>query len=99
MKKSNLKKVNKILNSFNFSKVHDAMILLNWRWMKDEHSKGHIPGIKELKETAKDLLVSCLNNNYESISTGGFHVARRRNIRNSLRLSFELESCSLDDFE
>jgi hypothetical protein len=68
---SSNKKIQTILDNFNFENVHDAMVRINWTWgMGDEE---HLPSIAELKKVACKLL----EYTYQSkvgISTGGFEA-------------------------
>ncbi len=70
MKQHTPNDVTDILKRFDFQKVHDYMILTNWKW-RDE-----IPSLEELRLTAARLLVETLNDPQEfmSMGTGGFRA-------------------------
>jgi hypothetical protein len=86
MKKS--KAIKKILNEFNFEKVHIAMDTLNWYWFDTD---GKAPSIYRLKETAKRLLkdIDC-NKEYHTIASGGFEASY---IGGELSLRFIVSDC------
>jgi hypothetical protein len=60
-------KVDRVIESFNFDKVHKAMVALNWTWRNEG-----VPTIKQLKETARKLLKDSSENEFGNIMTGGF---------------------------
>ncbi len=45
--------IDKILDEFNFARVHKAMVALDWKWAS---SKSYIPSMDDLRETAESLL-------------------------------------------
>lgn len=45
------KKINEIMDNFDFEKVNDVMTKINWTWS----NKG-VPSIEQLKELALDML-------------------------------------------
>ena len=66
-------RIEEILESFNFEKVHAYMTLVKWTWGGDKP-----PSIAELKATARSLLGLAVTSEYDnsSISTGGFVATR-----------------------
>ena len=65
--------VRKIMNEFDFDKVHKVMSMLKWTYW---YSNGQTPTIKMLKDTA----LGCLNdikyqNEYSFSATGGFKAS------------------------
>lgn len=63
-------KINNILDQFNFNKVHDYMVSVNWRWAFAK-SKDGVPTVDELKKEAHRLLINSVEEK-TNISTGGF---------------------------
>jgi hypothetical protein len=67
------KAIKKILEEFNFERVHTAMEALNWWWY---NTGGKVPSIEELKRTANGLLTDvAYAKHYKYISTGGFEAS------------------------
>lgn len=62
------------LNNFNFSKVHNVMEFLDWRW----YGEG-VPSQIQMIETVKNLFNHALNENSVSTGTGGFYVELHKN--------------------
>lgn len=70
MTKQQSQTIGQIIDRFDFQKVHDYMVQVDWKW------RGEIPTIDDLKGTAAILLVSAMQNSEETMSTGtgGFRV-------------------------
>lgn len=65
--------IEKVLNDFNFEKVHCIMYLTGWCW----HDYGHVPGATALRNTARKLLTKVLEHTdreYWWASTGGLYA-------------------------
>jgi len=79
--------IEKIINEFDFEKVHDVMTYLNWTW------GDNIPTTEEMKIQALGLLndVKPINKNrYSSSYTGGFKATYVGN--NKFNLTFIVEN-------
>jgi hypothetical protein len=74
--------VDDILTEFDFEKVHDTMVALDWKWASTHPS---VPSIRDLKDTARQLLISVYNlrkDKYNDthpevpvqVATGGFRA-------------------------
>jgi len=74
--------VDDILTEFDFYKVHEVMVAFDWKWASTHPS---VPSIKDLKDTARQLLISVYNlrkNEYKethpevpvTCGTGGFRA-------------------------
>jgi hypothetical protein len=74
--------VDDILTEFDFDKVHEVMVALDWKWASTHPS---VPSIRDLKDTARQLLISVYNlrkDEYKEthsevpvqIATGGFRA-------------------------
>jgi hypothetical protein len=74
--------VDDILNEFDFEKVHDTMVALDWKWASTHPS---VPSIRDLKDTARQLLIKVYqlrkddyNNTHPEVpvqvATGGFRA-------------------------
>jgi hypothetical protein len=82
--------INEVLAHFDFEKVHETMTLLNWTWAGEG-----IPSIKQLKETADNLLngaaeqvLSPTNTEHHEVgwisATGGFKAMAWKNKNGTL---------------
>jgi hypothetical protein len=62
--------IGQIIDRFDFQKVHDYMILTNWKWFDS------VPTQEDLKMTATRLLVEAAMDPQDvvSVGTGGFRV-------------------------
>lgn len=62
--------IEQIINRFDFQKVHDYMVSVNWTWWDE------VPSPENLKQTALRLLVEAQMDPQEVVSmgTGGFRV-------------------------
>jgi hypothetical protein len=74
--------VEKLLQNFDFDKVHRVMKSTNWKWW-DASTEDGVPSVGHLVLQAKYLLDETYNkvaageNNY-SLSTGGFEATARK---------------------
>lgn len=84
MKRKDREAIEKIMNNFDFERVHNVMLHLNWEW----YYEG-VPSIKELKRIAKHLLEEVCENKWSSTGTGGFFVYRAA--KGILTLHFSIE--------
>jgi hypothetical protein len=72
-------KIKYILDHFNFIKVQDAMIALNWKWQHlndPEDQTSRVPTIERMKETAHYLLFKAATDKERYWATGGFQSIR-----------------------
>ena len=70
MKDKHKKAIDKIMDWFDFSKVHQTMVALEWKWVSAEDG---IPTEPEIRETARRLMEDAIKDKI-SIATGGFRV-------------------------
>ena len=70
MKKKHKKAIDKIMDWFDFSKVHQTMVALEWKWASAEDG---IPTEPEIREMARKLMEDAISQKV-SIGTGGFRV-------------------------
>lgn len=81
-------KLEKLINSFEFNKVHKVMIELNWTW-----ANCGVPKVEAMKDCIQDLYNSIenrvVNNEYCFCSTGGFCLSYNPDENEELRLVFE----------
>jgi len=61
------KRVDEVLDHFDFEKVHKAMEALDWHWLS---STNGVPTIPELRQNARELLWDAVENS--CAGTGGF---------------------------
>ena len=76
----------KIMEAFDFPKVHKVMKCLDWYWTMGEERMG-IPSIPTIQRSAMELLKKAYDNRKGSISTGGFSAGMEDG---ELWLSFEV---------
>ncbi len=62
--------IGQIVDRFDFQKVHDYMVSIDWKWY------DKVPTIEDLKRTAARLLVEAQMDQQDVVSmgTGGFRV-------------------------
>ena len=70
MKNKHKKAIDKIMDWFDFSKVHRTMVALEWKWASAEDG---IPTEPEIREMARRLMEDSINQKV-SIGTEGFRV-------------------------
>ena len=70
MKDKHKKAIDKIMDWFDFTKVHQTMVALEWKWASAEDG---IPTEPEIREMARRLMEDAINQKV-SIGTGGFRV-------------------------
>jgi len=95
-----------ILETFNFERVHVAMLALDWKWSKQNIQPSAVPTIERLKLTAKHLL-SIAYKEETSVASGGFLAKYHPPIKDSdllldqkpsLSLSFIIVSANSEDY-
>jgi hypothetical protein len=89
------KKINEVIDFFDFEKVHNVMEFLNWQW---QGAGIGVPKVYDLKETATNLIIETINKTLEtskdySITTGGFEASSYLDENNEIqcKLAFVLE--------
>ena len=97
MKKKYVKAVMGIHDNFNYSRVHEVMTLLDWKWINDI-ATFDVPTLESVKERGLDLLLEAAEKAIENkstwiVSTGGFRAEAKLYKDDFLwaRLSFVLE--------
>lgn len=93
------KKVETILENFDFERVHKVMVFLNWTWITSKTEKG-VPSIYELIREAEYLLKESYKSSMEKQedsgrATGGFKALsfwEEEKGEVDLSLSFEVDS-------
>ncbi len=91
-------KIKYILDHFNFAKVQDAMLALDWKWqhMNDPNDQTlRVPTIERMKETARHLLYQVSTNKERYWATGGFHAQRFKD--GDIQLQFVLTEYGTED--
>ena len=70
MEQKQAEEIGRIIERFDFQKVHDYMILTNWKWF------DAVPTQEDLRRTATRLLVEAAMDPQDVVSmgTGGFRV-------------------------
>lgn len=70
------KVIDKIIEDFNFGKVHRVMLALNWRWA----TTNGVPSIDNLMTRAQEILCDVSKMGTDcSIETGGFKATKIEN--------------------
>ena len=88
--------VEDIIQRFNFYKVHIAMAAVGWKYWDTPY---HTPSVEKLKDTARGMLISLVDNPESARSSTGGFVASRYKDKNGeefLHLEFVLESSNND---
>lgn len=78
--------IKNILEEFDFKRVHDSMVALDWHYTDYHENKSYIPDIQELKNTAQFCLERAVK--YRLSETGGFLAVHSGGV---LNLYFVLE--------
>lgn len=83
------KQANKIMDNFNFEKVHKHMVDTDWKWYMGGGAEPRVPNIDDLRLQARILLTKAIYEPKESanVGTGGFTAYK---LYYGLRLTFEL---------
>lgn len=91
-------KVKYLTDHFNFHRVHDAMVALDWKWQHYDEpvdQSVRVPTIERMKETATYLLLQAGRSKERYFATGGFHAQRFKD--GSLQLQFVLAEYDTHD--
>ena len=91
-------KIKYILDHFNFAKVQETMIALDWVWqhMSDPDDQTmRVPSIERMKQTARHLLYEAATCKERYFATGGFHAQRYE--EGDLALQFVVAECDTCD--
>jgi hypothetical protein len=85
MEQKQAETIGQIIDRFDFGKVHDYMVHVDWKW------RGEMPTIDDLKRTAAILLVDAMQSSAATLSTGtgGFRVYK---FQWGLELVFAMET-------
>jgi len=72
MKPEHRKSIDYVLDGFNFEKLHEAMVRMNWKWAKA--SGCRVPSVEELIKCAEHCLITVAeaSNKEYFCGTGGF---------------------------
>jgi len=62
--------IDKIIDKFNFERVHIAMTALDWQWSTTEGNGYAVPTLPRLKAMARTLLRESIDKT--EVSSGGF---------------------------
>lgn len=88
--------VTSVMEDFDFDRVHNVMVSLNWRWFI-EGVDNSVPSIYRLMKVAERLLRDCVQyygeQEFHSICTGGLRASLERF---TLSLQFILAETSVD---
>lgn len=72
-------KIKYIIDHFNFAKVQEAMVALDWKWQHandPDDQTMRVPSIERMKQTAHHLLYEAATCKERYFATGGFHAQR-----------------------
>ena len=91
------KMVSEVMEKFDFDKVHNVMVYLDWRWQIDNGVRT-VPSSYRLMKQAESLLWEVMqyypDTGFHSLGTGGFMASLDDG---SLSLQFILEEMTVDD--
>lgn len=82
--------IKNIMDNFDFDRVVEIMICVNWRW-RDE-----IPSTDEIRKTAEGLLKEVVNDKLRFASSGGFTAFK---YKGKLDLFFGVDSLIITDID
>jgi len=90
--------IDEILDYFDFEKVHEVMLHLDWKWASI-HGDPRVPTVDELKQEAEKLLREAWENK-TSLATGGFYVTYHKEdvdsgYEDGLELNFQIDGCAV----
>lgn len=68
MKKKHQEAIDNIMDNFDFEKVYNAMVALDWEWRNEG-----VPDVSDLRKEARNLLKTALKDK-TNVGTGGFQV-------------------------
>ena len=68
------KRLDDIMDNFDFDRVHKTMELLDWHWATSKD--GGVPTVDEIRDVAADILWELVNSNNEFIATGGLEARK-----------------------
>ena len=64
--------IDEIMDNFEFSRVHDAMVLLDWKWASSSMGKcPAVPSEYQLRRSARKRLCDLFENNIYRTASGG----------------------------
>ena len=89
------RKLEELLDEFDFARVHDTMDVLGWHWANVDgipEKDDMIPLVRSLYDAIEDRV---LNEEYAFCATGGFKLTFNPEEDNELNLVFEAEACSV----
>ena len=91
--------IDDIMDNFDFDKVHEAMLLLGWRWVNHDTQAFEIPEISELRKRARGLMRNAIASSRDSYTTatGGFQVDKET-IEGKVFLSLSFVLTSWDNY-
>ena len=69
------KRLDDIMDNFDFYRVHNVMKALNWHWISAKAKNG-VPTVQEIKALAADILWELVNSDDERIATGGLEASK-----------------------
>lgn len=80
-----------ILKTFDFTKVHKAMVVFDWKWF--DRREAYIPTESDLRGKAKSLLDTVISGEHYQLQSGGFTASLSDEEGGRvLRLDFVLET-------
>lgn len=93
MKKRFQKDIDKLLEEFDFERVHKSMQTLNWQWYHPGENDTKVPSLEEIKKRAKQVIQEAAENavltkNEYVISTGGFYGEAKYYPKEGIKKSF-----------
>lgn len=80
------KKINEIMDNFDFRRVYKVMKFLDWAWHLD--GKMEVPTESDIRRHARELLERLYQENLYCVECGGFRATKSNG---DLSLSFILE--------
>lgn len=91
-KKKYAPEIERIMNEYDWDKVHKVMTFLDWKWGSGPGGTLEIPNVDRLKKRAKEMLEDVAGSaGWMSLWCGGF-IADKMTEDGELALHFSIES-------
>lgn len=70
------RQIDYIIDNFDFTKVHEYMVSVGWKWWDSKTNEMEIPEEYKLKTTARKYLKESFEQKLSRTGSGGFNVFR-----------------------
>lgn len=97
MNEQQTRAINRVINAFDFERVHRAMQAVEWVWQFDGGVR-RTPTVAEMMDTVRELAADMFSGGSRGMATGGFYLNQTpyEEGRYLLELSFSVEDASTE---